>query len=640
MFNNIVKFLFLMSLVTAQSQLSDLNRLSNSQLDKLKDELTSSSLNENDNSSNVEKQDALESVEIISSSISSDKKIKDFYFGYEYFYNDINFYDNIPTPLDFKLGPGDEVIISLWGQTNSREKFVINKEGLIYYSNIGFINLSNRTLKEAENLLKNELSKIYSSINDSENQTNLMLELGQLKSINVFLTGQVNKPGIHLIHPFSDAFTSIVQAGGIKNSGSLRNIQIIRSNQVLATIDFYDFFSNGTNNFSSIRILDGDIIHVPTVEIRNEILGEVVNPGFYELLPSNTVSNLIDYAGGFSALTSSKAIIYDIKSFDERSSDDNAKLGRIIDLKMSMNESMNNGASIKLLSIANNDVNVAVFGRVNFPGDYPFFDGVTLKFILDSAGGFDDPIFRKTINEQISILRLDENQFYGKEISINYNESDNFLLEMNDKIFVYENVNYQNSFTYTIKGEVNKPGTYPLKDGLTLNQAVKNAGGITEIGSINSLSVSKPLLRLDEEGNQIEDTELVGNIDLGFEITDNNVITVLPKTNVIRVDGNVYNPGLIAHQTGRGMSLSNAIELAGGYKPYSLKSRAYVIRANGQIERVNIFRGRAKRVFPGDSIFVPVDPNPDEFDITSFIADLSSTLANIAAILLIADNNN
>lgn len=629
-----------MSLVTAQSQLSDLNRLSNSQLDKLKDEFTSSSIDENDNTSNVEKQDALESVEIVSSSISSNNKIKDFYFGYEYFYNDINFYDNIPTPLDFKLGPGDEVIISLWGQTNSREKFVINKEGLIYYSNIGFINLSNRTLKEAENLLKNELSKIYSSINDSENQTNLMLELGQLKSINVFLTGQVNKPGIHLIHPFSDAFTSIVQAGGIKNSGSLRNIQIIRSNQVLATIDFYDFFSNGTNNFSSIRILDGDIIHVPTVEIRNEILGEVVNPGFYELLPSNTVSNLIDYAGGFSALTSSKAIIYDIKSFDDRSSDDNAKLGRIIDLKTNMNESMNNGASIKLLPIADNDVNVAVFGRVNFPGDYPFFDGVTLKFILDSAGGFDDPIFRKTINEQISVLRLDENQFYGKEISINYNESDNFLLEMNDKIFVYENVNYQNSFTYTIKGEVNKPGTYPLKDGLTLNQAVKNAGGITEIGSINSLSVSKPLLRLDEEGNQIEDTELVGNIDLEFEITDNNVITVLPKTNVIRVDGNVYSPGLIAHQTGRGMSLSNAIELAGGYKPYSLKSRAYVIRANGEIERVNIFRGRAKRVFPGDSIFVPVDPNPDEFDITSFIADLSSTLANIAAILLIADNNN
>ena len=86
--------------------------------------------------------------------------------------------------------------------------------------------------------------------------------------------------------------------------------------------------------------------------------------------------------------------------------------------------------------------------------------------------------------------------------------------------------------------------------------------------------------------------------------------------------------------------MANAIELAGGYKPYSIKGRSYVIRANGEIEKANLFRGRTKRVFPGDSIFVPVDPNPDDFDITSFIADLSSTLANIAAILIIVDNND
>ena len=85
--------------------------------------------------------------------------------------------------------------------------------------------------------------------------------------------------------------------------------------------------------------------------------------------------------------------------------------------------------------------------------------------------------------------------------------------------------------------------------------------------------------------------------------------------------------------------MSKAIELAGGYKPYSMKSRAYVIRANGEIEKANLFRGRAKRIFPGDSVFVPLDPNPNEFDVTSFIADLSTTLANIAAILIIIDNN-
>ena len=159
------------------------------------------------------------------------------------------------------------------------------------------------------------------------------------------------------------------------------------------------------------------------------------------------------------------------------------------------------------------------------------------------------------------------------------------------------------------------------------------------MGSINSVSVTKKLVSIDLDGNEIIEEELVKNISLDFQIADGNTITILPKTNVIKVDGNVYNPGFIAHQSGRGMTLANAVELAGGYKPYSLKRSSYVVRSNGEIEQVNLFRGRAKRVFPGDAVFVPSDPNPDEFDITSFIADLSATLANIAAILVIADNN-
>ena len=160
------------------------------------------------------------------------------------------------------------------------------------------------------------------------------------------------------------------------------------------------------------------------------------------------------------------------------------------------------------------------------------------------------------------------------------------------------------------------------------------------MGSINSLSVTKNLLRIDELGNEVEDSQLVSNVDLDFEVADGNTITILPKTNVVKVDGNVYSPGLIAHSGESVMSMSRAIELAGGYKPYSLKKRAYVIRANGKIESADLFRGRAKRVFPGDSIFVPVEPDPVEFDITSFVSDLSTTLANIAAILILIDNND
>ena len=261
-----------------------------------------------------------------------------------------------------------------------------------------------------------------------------------------------------------------------------------------------------------------------------------------------------------------------------------------------------------------------------------------MKKVLDAAGGFNDLIYRKTIVDEIIVLRLDEEKFYSKEIEVNYNDANDFFLEVNDKILVYENPNYDNVFSYTVEGEINKPGTYPLREGLSLEQAVDLAGGITEFGSINSISVSQIFRGLDESGNEIQETEFVGNITLDFVISNGNIISILPKTNVVRVEGNVYSPGLVAH-SGRGMSMMQAIELAGGFKPNSLKKRSYVIRANGEIEKANLFSGRSKRIFPGDSVVVPLDPEPSDFNITAFIADLSSTLANLAAILVIIDRN-
>ena len=116
----------------------------------------------------------------------------------------------------------------------------------------------------------------------------------------------------------------------------------------------------------------------------------------------------------------------------------------------------------------------------------------------------------------------------------------------------------------------------------------------------------------------------------------NSVVKVFPFENVVRVEGNVYNPGLVAYD--RGLTMSEAIVQAGGYKPYSMKKRTYVKKANGEIDKANIFRGRTKRLSPGDTVIVPLNPDPSDFDITTFVADLSTTLANIAAILLIVDN--
>ena len=278
---------------------------------------------------------------------------------------------------------------------------------------------------------------------------------------------------------------------------------------------------------------------------------------------------------------------------------------------------------------------VEVLGIVKVPGKYSA-KNMSLKDILDIAGGFNDPVFRKTINDKITVLRRDENQFYSKEFQVSYEESDTFKLSIDDKILVYEDINYRNAFTFTINGEVNKPGLYPLRKGMTVEDAIAMAGGITEMASLNNLVINQSFSSVDIDGNKVTSTERVSNASLDFEIGANTVISALPYENVINIKGNVYNPGLIAYK--KGYTINTAVVKAGGYKPNSLKKLAYVIKADGEIRKNRLFFGRAERLDPGDTVVVPIDPNPNDFDITTFIADLSSTLANIVAILIIIDN--
>lgn len=640
--------ILLFSMLLAQTTLS------NDQLDLLRDQLSQGS-EIADTNILIEETSDLTSEDFEEVTIEAEEDViplnNDLYFGYKYFENEINFFDNTPTSADYRLGAGDEIILSLWGEVNSREKITINKEGLIYFENLGFINVSNMTIAQAEKVLKDRLQNIYSTLKEDIATTDLMIEVSNLKSINVYLSGEVQSPGVHLVHPFSDIFSALIQSGGPTLNGSLREIQLIRNGEIISSTDLYTFFSSGLGNFSSQKLLNGDVINVPPVGIRVLAEGELNNLGYYELLADETINSLINYAGGLTSNSSNTVIINEIIPMGKRTSDDAARTGKVISLSNASKISLNNGSTINILPISNNTVSVTVFGRVSFPGEYPLYknlfssskeqqlEALSLKELLGIVGGFEDPVFRKTINDKIVVLRQDENQFYGKEFVIDYADSDNFKLNINDKVFVYENSNYDNSFTYTIEGEVNSPGTYPLKEGTTLQDAINIAGGVSPMGSINSVSVSKEVASFDSGGNTVTETALVGNIDFSFEIADKNIITILPKTNVVRVDGNVYSPGFIAHSSST-MSMSKAIELAGGYKPNSLKKNAYVIRANGEIEKADLFGGRAKRVFPGDAIFVPVDPNPSQFNVSAFTADLLSVLTNLAAILVIVDNNS
>ena len=215
----------------------------------------------------------------------------------------------------------------------------------------------------------------------------------------------------------------------------------------------------------------------------------------------------------------------------------------------------------------------------------------------------------------------------------------NRILDRVNEKFIYENINYRNSFTYRIEGEVYKPGTYPINSNkITVGEALALAGGLTELGSESALTIQQEFTSIDESGNTVTDSETVNNATLDFEIGINSVIIAAPLENVVRIQGNVYNPGLITFKSG--VRLPEYIQLAGGYKPDTLAGKVYIKRANGNIEKTRRLYFVGKKIYAGDTIIVPLDPNPTKFDTATFTADILSVLANLVAIVAIADNNN
>ena len=364
---------------------------------------------------------------------------------------------------------------------------------------------------------------------------------------------------------------------------------------------------------------------------------EVNRPSSYELLPDESLLDIVGYASGFTSKASSTLIVQQIIPVEKRLSDDNAMSSVTIDFKNKESVILNNGDSINVLSISVVNSTVEIFGRVKSPGNYPATNA-TLKDILDIAGGFDDPIYQQTIIDPIIVLRKDINQFYSQEMTVRYEDAGQFKLAVGDNIFVYENINYKHSFTYRIEGEVVKPGTYPIgKRNITVREALSLAGGLTELTTERNITVKQEFTDIDTEGNEIITSEPVNNATLDFEIGINSVIIASPFENVVRVEGNVYSPGLVTYT--KGDRFSKYIELAGGYRPNSLKRQTYIKRANGNIEETTRLYLVGKKIYPGDTLVVPVNPDPKDFDTAAFTADILSVLANIAAILLLVDNN-
>jgi protein involved in polysaccharide export with SLBB domain len=638
-------FLAFFSMLIGQGSMLDMENMTNTQLDDIREQLKTDPVA--DTRTVLGPKIETLAIEIDREAKELEKELAELseYFGYGYFKRKINFFDNVPTPIDFKLGAGDEVILSLWGQINLQEKFIISKDGLIYYKNIGFINLANKTIDEAELLLRDKLSQTYSTIKDPKNPTELMLELGKLRSVNVYFSGQISHPGVHVIHPFSDIFSAIIQADGIKVSGSLRNVQLIRNREIIYTLDFYDFFTNGKSDFTKIRLLEGDVIHIPQINHRNEILGAVEQPGYYELLPGELLSDMVGYAGGFTVNAANTVMIHWIVPVEERSSIDDTQRHIAVTIEEANQVIIKAGTTIHVESVRAMATGVLVYGRVKNPGYYPA--SKSLREILDLAGGFNDPLYRQSIRlDEIKVLRRDGSKFYGSEFNIPYEESSTFNLIPDDKVFVYEDSKYRNIPTVRIEGEINRSGTFPYKQGMTIQDVINLAEGFTPLANPKGVILFDewtPLLDKNElEEKSMEHSPMiqdpVGNVTPEFQIAENAFIQVLPLKNHVKISGAVYRPGLVTYTSSK--SVKFYLKQAGGITSSAEFKDSYLTRANGEIITLNKRNHKWTTVEAGDEIFIPVNMNPSEFDATRFTSDIVSILTNLATIIFIVDSNS
>lgn len=208
--------------------------------------------------------------------------------------------ENLATPKNYRLGPGDEVIIDIFGANQVTIRNKISPEGSINVDVLGPLYLSGMTIEEANQYLKRKLSGIYGGLNRSSSRTDIRLSLGQIRTIQVNILGDVNHAGTYVLSAFSTVFHALYLAGGVVEPGSLRNITVTRAGKVIGSVDVYDFLMNGTRE-SDIRLEEGDVIMVKPYTCMVKIGGEVKRPMYFEMKENETLFDLLEYAGGFAS---------------------------------------------------------------------------------------------------------------------------------------------------------------------------------------------------------------------------------------------------------------------------------------------------------------------------------------------------
>ncbi|MGC8802244.1 MAG: SLBB domain-containing protein [Bacteroidales bacterium] len=397
---------------------------------------------------------------------------------------------NIATPQNYQLGPGDEIVIDIWGASQQNYRLMVNPEGYIFIDNVGPIFVNGLTIEKASKQIIGRLSSIYAGLTGPHPNTFAQVNLGNLRSIKVNIVGEVNFPGTYTLPSLATVFNALYVAGGPSENGTYRDIRVIRENKTVATIDLYEFLTTGEQK-SNIRLQDQDVILVKPYMNRVDLMGEVKIPALFEMKDKETMVDLLRYCGGFT----DKAYQHRIKVL--RKTDKEYSVAEVTRNAFNTFE-LQDGDQIKVEPVLNRFSNrVEISGAVFRPGIYELTEGMTLRDLIEKADGLREDAF----TDRAIIYRLQNDlktEIYPVDLErIMKDSSYNVALQKEDLVQVFSIFELEEKYAIDISGEVQMPGTFPYVKNMTLSDVIALAGGFKESASLARVEIARRVKNQD-----------------------------------------------------------------------------------------------------------------------------------------------
>ena len=499
---------------------------------------------------------------------------------------------NIATPPNYRLGPGDEVIIDIWGTSQNTIRQQISPDGTINIEKIGPVSLSGMTVSEANEYLKRVLGKTYSGLDAPDGTLEIRLTLGNTRTIQINVMGEVIQPGTYALSSFSTVFHALYRAGGVSDIGSLRNVQVTRNGKTVAKVDVYDFIMKGKTQ-DDIRLQEGDVIIVPAYEALVQISGNVKRPMRFEMKKNETLATLISYAGGFSAdaYTRSLRVV--------RQNGEEYEINTVKEIDYSAYP-MRNGDVVTAEAILNRFTNkLEVRGAVYRPGIYQLNGEInTVRALVNEAKGLTGDAFTNR-----AVLQREREDLTSEIISVDVRSimagtSPDIPLQKNDILYIPSIHDLEDRGDVAIFGEVAKPDSYSYSDNMTLEDLIIRAGGLRESASTVRVDVSRRI----KDPKSTHSTDSIGQMFTfalkdGFVIDGEQGFTLQPYDQVfvrrspgyqaqqnVQVTGEVIFGGTYAMTTTE-ERLSDLVKKAGGATSKAYLRGAKLIRVANDEEK-------------------------------------------------------